>query len=34
MTNPRFELAATGSGEVRDQDGNLVNQENADEENK
>jgi hypothetical protein len=27
MTTPQFGIAATGSGEVRDQDGNLVNQE-------
>lgn len=34
MTAPKFEVVATGSGEVRDQDGNLVNQENTDEENR
>lgn len=28
MTTPSFGLTVTGSGEVRDKEGNLVNQEN------
>lgn len=31
MTTPGFELTVTGSGEVRDQDGNLINQQDDEE---
>jgi len=30
--NPRYELVATGSGEVRDKDGNLITQEEPEQE--
>jgi hypothetical protein len=34
MTDPRWEFVITGSGEVRDSDGNLVNQETEQEKEK
>lgn len=32
MPDPKFELTVTGSGEVRDADGNLLNQEESEQE--
>lgn len=34
MTGPKVQLTITGSGEVRDSDGNLLNQEDSDEQEK
>lgn len=34
MSEVKYQLVATGSGEVRDADGNLVTQESSEQENK